>query len=546
MLKRFSFLFTLLSVSVIALFVREAPVFAAQFSPAQLSPGFLEYTEAPEAWSGRKPSPVDLSHLSRVRPAMKSAKSDKIGDPLPGKYDLRQLGCVTAVDDQGTADNCWAFAAAGSMESGYLKRTGKTLNLSEAHLSWFAYEGTGSFTGEYESGGFDNVAVATLARWVGPVLGSAAPNGQKPGPASAYSDVLHLEDAYFLGLEFIDDPDLYLQPTDDVRKRLVYEHGAISAGMYSAGLGTDSLYYETQNNAWYYNGEKRYPDHAVLIVGWDDDYPRTNFRDGNQPSGNGAWLIKNSWGSGFGDAGYFWISYEDKSFLDGVAFVPGEPNNYDNNYGYDDLGWCISSGFEAVQTAWISNVFSAGAADKNGETIEAVSFYTTSNGVSYEISVYTALSDRSDPSGGTLASRMSGTQDLAGYHTVKLRAPAYISPDTSFSVVIKLTAPGYDYPVAVETQIKNYSDNAIIEKGVSFVSEDGITWSDASEYGANVCVKAFTKNGDRVAEDEETEEEEKPAEDGSARNTAKSGGGCSAGAAVLLPAAFLYIYRRRS
>ena len=55
-------------------------------------------------------------------------------------------------------------------------------------------------------------------------------------------------------------------------------------------------------------------NHEVAIVGWDDNYSRTNFR--NYASiGDGAWIVKNSWGSNWADNGYFYVSYYDVNFL---------------------------------------------------------------------------------------------------------------------------------------------------------------------------------------------------------------------------------------
>ncbi|MDR1515145.1 MAG: lectin like domain-containing protein [Synergistaceae bacterium] len=488
---------------------------------APLSAAFAEYSRNPEAWSGLLPSPVDRSHLSAL-----SARSPAPSQPggaiaardstryagLPRKFDLRDLGYVTSVKNQGSGDDCWTYAAAGSMESTYLRQTGKALDLSEYHLSWFAFSGERAFTGTVRGGGFDNNSVSLLARWTGPVLESAIGGvTELSGGEADYPAALHLENAYFLGLEFLDDPNLYLKPGDDIRKRLVRDFGAVSAGMYSDGLGTDSRYYDMSNCAWFYKGVKRYPDHSVLLVGWDDDYPRTNFNAQNQPSSDGAWLVKNSWGSGFGEKGYFWISYEDEGLSDGVAFLAGEADNYDKNYGYDDLGWCSSSSVGAGQTAWLSNVFRSSEDD---EAVKAVSFYATSNNTSYEIYIYTDLADKSDPTSGTLSSKTSGSIELAGYHTVSVPEAA-LAPETDFSAVLRVTTPGYDYPAAMEAQIENYSDNAVIERGVSFISTDGDNWADSASQGANVCVRAFTSKASPIRED--------------------GGGGCSAGAAFLIP-----------
>ncbi|MDR1019439.1 MAG: lectin like domain-containing protein [Synergistaceae bacterium] len=493
---------------------------------APLSPAFVEYAGDPETWKGLPPSPVDLRR-PYVKPLSPDNRVSARGAGLPRKFDLRILGYVTPAKDQGNGNDCWAYTATGSMESTYLRKTGKALDLSEKHLSWFAYSsGQNAFTGDASGGGFDNNSVALLARWIGPVLESATSGKYRLSEDEAdYPAILHLENAYFLGLEFIDDGDLYLKPDDDTKKRLVYENGAISAGMYSGGLNTNSRYYDKLNSAWFYNGEKRHPDHSVLIVGWDDDYPRTNFSAQNQPYGDGAWLIKNSWGSTFGQNGYFWISYEDVSFVDGVLFLAGEAGNYDKNYGYDGLGWCMSSGVGAGETAWLSNVFRS----TEEENIEAVSFYATSNRTAYEIYIYTKLADASDPRSGTLVSKKSGTLDLAGYHTVPLQeAAAPLIPGTSFSVVVKVTTPGYAYPAAVETRIEGYSDNAIIEPGVSFISADGDLWGDAAEKGANVCVRAFTSKEKPGGDDG------KGGEDSNPGGEAASGGGCTTGAALLL------------
>jgi C1A family cysteine protease len=491
---------SLAAAALSAFLALSASASGAVLETSPLSKTFVEYVES-GASSDYRPSPLDLSHLagadySKFLAGAAGASAAR-GAVIPRKYDLRELGLVTPAKDQGNDDNCWAYAALGSLESTHLKKTGVALDLSEEHLTWFAYRAAPSLTMPPGGrGGYDNTSVSTFARWIGPVAEDTLPGGRDPsGSIGDYPAVMHLEDAYFLGLEPLDgtEPDKYLQATDGVRKRLILEQGAISVGMYSLGgsLSMRWQYYDSGSHAWFYNGGTTIPDHAVLLVGWDDDYPRTNFATGNQPAGDGAWLAKNSWGKYFGDDGFFWISYEDFCVTDGVAFLAGAADNYDKNYGYDELGWCLSSR-TAGGEAWMSNVFRSGPSE---ETLEAVSFYTTSPGAGYDIYVYTNLSDESDPDSGTLSSSASGTQDFAGYHTVRLPKPVYLAPGTSFSVALRMTTPGYAYPIPIETPVSGYSDYASIERGVSFVSSDGSSWLDAAADDANVCVRAFTSSG---------------------------------------------------
>jgi C1A family cysteine protease len=473
------------------------------FVPAPLAADFVEYQREISS-SGRAgaasvsaygpggciPSPVDLSHL---RSADYSSLRRGAGG-LPRKFDLREEGGVTPAGDQMNYNVCWAFTSMGSLESIYLRTTGNALDLSELHIANAAYNDSQPFDGSVSDGGYDNHSVAVLARWDGPVLQSDIPGGGMPsGPASAYSDRLHLENAYFLAFQFLEN---FQRSTDDVRKRLIYEYGGISVGLKVETASENSPYYNKDTNAWYFNGRETRPDHAVLLVGWDDDFPRTNFRADNMPGGNGAWLAKNSWGQEFGDDGFFWISYEDLGVGDGTAFIAGESDNYDINYGYDHLGWCNSIGQDYPQsyTAWMANVFKSSAAR---EALEAISFYTTSNGASYEIYIYTNITNSSNPTGGVQAAAVqTGTEDFAGYHTVKLKQAVNLPANTTFSVVVKMTTPGFSYPIPVECKLLGYSSKAVIEGGVSFASLDGKSWMDtalgeAGEIG-NVCLRAFT------------------------------------------------------
>ena len=79
----------------------------------------------------------------------------------------------------------------------------------------------------------------------------------------------------------------------------------------------------------------------------------------NPPPGNGAFIVRNSWGSTWGDAGYFYISYYDTRIgRDNAMFTAQPPTTYTRIYQYDPLGWVANFGF-GTDTAYYANVFTS-------------------------------------------------------------------------------------------------------------------------------------------------------------------------------------------
>ena len=120
--------------------------------------------------------------------------------------------------------------------------------------------------------------------------------------------------------------------------------------------------YKASTASYYYNGTSG-TNHEVLIVGWDDNYAASNFA--TAPAGNGAFIVKNSWGTSWGSGGYFYASYYDTRF--GRASNPTAvfddaeaTGNYTGVYQYDPLGDCNDLGYGST-TGWFANVFTAQA-----------------------------------------------------------------------------------------------------------------------------------------------------------------------------------------
>jgi C1A family cysteine protease/PKD repeat protein len=418
-----------------------------------------------EHQTGLIPSPVDLSYISDISVPETS---------VPAYYDLRTLDRVTTVKDQGSAGTCWAFASYASLES-YLK-PGENWDFSENNMkNLLSSAYSEGFDRDPNDGGNRLQAAAYLTRWSGPVQESNDPYSTISGVSPEGLPLKkHVQNVLFL-------PKRTSYLDNEVIKWAVQEYGAVYTTMYY-----NNTFYSPANYSYYYNGTS-VSNHAVAIVGWDDSFGRNNFSE--VPPGDGAFIVKNSWGSGWGENGYFYVSYSDSNIgNENSVFTAENPENYESVYQYDPFGWVSSLGY-SNPTAWCANIFTA----ESAEVLKAVSFYTTDSNCNYEIYIYTNPdSGPISPAGPVLST--SGTSLTAGYHTIPLGSDVQLMAGQKFSVVLKLTNLAYNYPIALEKPKANWSSKATANAGESFYSSSGQTWKDTtvSYPNTNTCIKAFT------------------------------------------------------
>lgn len=462
---------------------------------------------------GIAPSPLDLSYLTDRYASLSRARA-----ALPFSYDLRDEGIITPVGNQEPYGMCWTFGALGSAESGLIKNGASPYtSLSNLHLSWFNsmgpeeeefnwYRYGGGTPDPFDGGGNDQLAVGTLAAWKGPVSAAQVPyTATTVDESQRYNADYHLQDAVYLSCGGFDNGSEVSAADTSVVKRILMENGAVSVS-YTASDMENTM--NPKTFAWYHDTYSP-ADHTVLIAGWDDSYSRNNFAASKRPAHDGAWLVRNSWGADWGNDGYFWLSYEDKTIDYGCFYQMETADNYQRNYQYDTMGWCNSMSAsnpsdlkKDSNAAYIANVFTA----QGDERLDAVAFYTTDVGTQYEITVYTGLSSTSVPTSGRAATAtQAGTETYPGYHTIELNQPAALAAGETFSVVVKLTNPDYAYPIPVEIcflppdkEEPAYMGNG----GESYISQNGRRWEDAAGaageydentiYITNVCLKAFT------------------------------------------------------
>lgn len=517
----------ILSVLLISLLLLPAhPSFSQQEDEPQLLPPsheFLEWQRQHTASSsslpannkslpddgnpaGYIPIPVDLSYLADNLPDESKASPvpNNKADSLPSTFDLRNVNgnsYVPSVKNQRPYESCWSFAAIGAMESNLMMQRKPAQDLSEMHLAWFTFRNSdkskafdnmhnSSFKAVLNHGGNSFYPVALYSRLAGPVLESAVPYGEEKQPSAqtpeSYNRVLRLRDVYYLSMSSYIDINASTSARDIVKRRIMSD-GAVVANYYS----DNGLYSKTASGGSnYYTTVKNTTNHAVQIIGWDDNYSRSNFK--NTPSTDGAWLIKNSWGNtwngGIGDEGYFWMSYA--TYLsEGSSFIVEETNPDMKAYYYDALGWCGSLGYNG-SSIYAANVFRA---ERDGEKVVEVGVHTPDNNLSYEVYVFSGLkampSSSPVPSGQRLNSpNTSGTLPYAGYHVITLNDAVEVTKGEYFSVIVKFKGTN---KIPVEKRMSGFSDNITIEEG-SFFSPNGTRWQTGRTNNVNATVKAFT------------------------------------------------------
>jgi C1A family cysteine protease len=405
---------------------------------------------------------------------------------FPAKYDLRTLNKVSPVKNQGDGECCWTFSAMGSLESCLL--TGEKWSFSENNMKNLCSElYPEGFDRTFSGGGTDQMAVAYLARYGGPVTSTMDPYNPKSGKSPAgLKPVKHFQDCVILYRSNKGPLN-----NSDIKSALM-KYGAISTGVRGEALYEDSEYFNTKYNSSYYPQQRdpreNVTNHAICIVGWDDTFSKDKFKV--KPPGNGAYIVKNSWGTDYADDGFCYVSYYDcvLSCTDGFVYMGGQPTtNYSGIYQYDPFGM-VEQYSTGAETSWFSNVFKTTSKTK----LSAVSFYSTDDVTSYEAFIYQDP-DEDNPTSGTLAKKISGTINFMGYKTVSLGGTVALDDDQTFSVVIKIkndagSTIAYEYPQP------RYSSKARASANQSYISANGKKWVDFTTKvkNGNVCLKAFS------------------------------------------------------
>ena len=410
---------------------------------------------------------------------------------LPSSYDARAYNYISSVKNQGSNGLCWAFAAYGIVESNLLKSTQGERDLSELHMGYATSDHSGNTQGYSRTpGGGGNRVYAASYLMRGSDLSGTVAEANDPYITSILQDRdlsitkgkpknYTVQDVIFLNGESKESI------LSDTIKEAIMQYGAVAASMYWDGTATadvgpgNTTYYKASTASYYYYNSPAVTNHAVTIIGWNDNYSKSNFNETYPPSNNGAWLVKNSWDTDWGNYGYFWISYEDTTFplsayvIDGVTAYDASSTVYEDDYkSAGTYGYSNSD-------VWYTEVFSALSDSEQLDNVKV--YFTTSN---ITVSIYatsnfdgTSTINKSTPS----ASRYI---EYPGWYTFKFSNPVTLGAiGSAFAVAVRINAS------EVSNNRIAYSTDPKINSTYTARGSSPTSWTTESY---NFCIKAVT------------------------------------------------------
>ena len=418
--------------------------------------------------TGFTPLRLDLSHLkgNRMPEGVRAAA-------LPVRWDWREHGVVTRVQNQGNCGACYAFASLANFESKLQIDGAGRYDFSENNAKECPWHDPGC-------GGSNYWEMAAWLSQKGTVLESCDPYvGSNVNCNDTCPYVKTLLDWRVISEDQV--------PHTNVLKGYIQTYGPLYASMY-AGDDSDRDWWQEFSNydgsyTLYYAGVHD-PNHAVLIVGWDDSL--------SHAGGSGGWIVKNSWGADWGatcgygaERGYFTIAYGSAGIGKNASFVYAWQDYNENGdiMHYDEVGLTDAWGCGET-TAWGLCEF----IPWRDTYVTRVEFYTTDRTTDVDVYIYDDF--EASVCSRLLWSSFNHTFEEAGYHGVTVNPPLTVSNGDDVIAVVKFTNESFEYPIPVDAE--GPSEN---QRTYASCSGSNCSWKDVgADYEADVAIRLRTSD----------------------------------------------------
>lgn len=469
-------------------------------------------------------------------PTTCSTKADTlpVATKLATKYDPRQLHQTTPIQNQGALNLCWAYTANDVIALSLGKQQATTYQFSANYYNYLL--ATNAFSDvrnplaqdrTLDSSGDDSLAEYLAFLGYTPVRQQCfkTPRLADQDVTVASSKLIKLGQA---GIK-ADIQAVYTIAGQQTASEAIIKHrtaliksdvkhyGAVSVAI-NANKTFDYLkrthpqYSQKLSNGQvttfipiqalsklpinYDNGWKQLTfDHQLTIVGWDDNYSKNNFMQ--KPHHNGAFLVKNTWGTSVLEKGYAWMSYEDLDLLQSDLHSV-KTGRYVANHQYRQVNGATNA-FTTLRKApytFIATRYRTGA---KASKLTRFGVYTTQNNVPYQLYVTTRRLNTQHVTslkGFTLVSR--GTLRRAGLQKINIKKPYSLAKKQAFTLVLRFNNSAqrhYILPVQLASyrQVVNYP---YVTRGTSYLSQTTrhLQWQNYSKnYHVNFYLLGYTQ-----------------------------------------------------
>jgi C1A family cysteine protease len=381
----------------------------------------------------------------------------------PVRFDWRELGMVTPVKNQSSCGSCYSFASLGNFEARLLIDGEPAANLSENNVKECEWWEAHGYSGSCNGGNYERVAHFLSTN--GTVLETCDP--YVASDVSCKSTCPYT--MTLLGWSAVSGDAV---PSPAIIKGYLQNYGPLYTSMYAGN--SDAWYTEfgTYDGSYTlrYTGSEA-TNHAVLIVGWDDTL--------SHAGGQGAWIVKNSWGTSWGgtcgygsQAGYFTIAYGSASIGKFTSYMSEwQPYDPDEHLFYHDeagfygtaMGYGSTTGWSMCKYVPTENLL-----------VRRVEFWTTDATSDVDVYIYDDFNGTS--LSNLLASEVNRGYDEYGYHSVELTTPLPVPAGDDVYAVVKMTNFTYTYPIPIDSY-------GTPTAGSCYISSTGAGWTDIKTVG---------------------------------------------------------------
>ena len=514
----------------------------------QIAQDSQERVTTGEHYTGHLESPVDDSDIS-VNVKDESGDVASLQAALPSSYDLRTYGKVTSVVNQYNTNTCWAQSANAASETSIASSLGTnaTTRYSRLHTSYFAYdplstnkstlsgtavsqagEGTyptdASASGILGIGGFNWTASSTFMQGVGVTKeesgltfdaksgSSSYWNEQLPDDSTRNYSIARLKKFNWLGSLINTTNGTYSSTNSTVLNRIKSEVYAGRAVVVS--YNANDTYYNSSTTSQYAY-EYKASNHDVTIVGYDDNYSKNNFAPAHQPPANGAFIVKNSWGTSWGKSGYFYLSYYDKSIKGAMTYEydTSSSTGYNNGNRIDTSKEVIDQ-YDYLQAmrmelnadiddhvfTWYSNIYTS----SYKQTLHNIGTYYASEGKTLSYKVYKLKDDAKTPSDvyGSLDCPLAeGTYSASyeGFVSIPLKTPINMKKGEKYAIWFSQQNSIGEYCAPRSTNTGSYFSSTYGMYGKTVVNaNEGFYTSDPTSGWNTDTFSAYSENGNNT------------------------------------------------